>query len=310
MTAYLVTGGAGFIGSHIVDALIQRGDRARVLDNFSTGKRTNLQHLSDVEIIEGDIRDAGAVRRAMSDIDFVIHQAALVSVPQSITDPVTTHAVNVNGTLNVLSAAREFRIKRVVLASSCAVYGDNNDLPLRETSVTNPLSPYAASKLIGEVYCQTFYRSYGLPTVCLRYFNVYGPRQDPNGDYAAVIPKFAQRLAQGQPPIIYGDGMQTRDFVYVADIVRANLLVCERERAAGEVFNVASGRGVSLLDLTAAFDNLCHTRCAPQFEAARAGDIKHSRGDNTKGAALLGFQPLVSLADGLQQTLNDSVPAT
>lgn len=304
MAAYLVTGGAGFIGSHIVEALIQRGDSVRVLDNFATGRRANLAHLSDVEVIEGDIRDAAIVCQVMTGVDYVIHQAALVSVTQSMVDPLTTHDVNTTGTLNLLRAAQETRIKRFVLASSCAVYGDNDELPLTEKAETRPMSPYAASKLVGEVYCQTFFRAYEVPTSCLRYFNVYGPRQDPSGDYAAVIPKFVQRIKQNQPPIIYGDGMQTRDFVHVSDVVRANLLACEREEAAGQVLNVASGRGVSLLDLVATLNELCSTHFTPQFEPARPGDIRHSRGDSTRLAVLLGLRPTVSLMAGLRDMLS------
>jgi nucleoside-diphosphate-sugar epimerase len=304
MAVYLITGGAGFIGSHIVEALVQRGDRVRVVDNFTTGKRANLAHLSKVDVIEGDIRDAAVVDQAMAEVEYVIHQAAQVSVTQSIHDPAVTHHVNVTGTLNLLVAARSYHVKRFVLASSCAVYGDNSDLPITEKSEPLPMSPYAASKLIGEIYCQTFFRSYGVPTVCLRYFNVYGPRQDPNGEYAAVIPKFAQRLKQGRPPIIYGDGLQTRDFIHVSDVARANLLACEREQAIGQVFNVASGNSLSLLDLLAALNELCSAHVTPQFEPARPGDIRHSRGDGAQLASLLGFEPAVSLMAGLQQVLS------
>jgi UDP-glucose 4-epimerase len=304
MATYLVTGGAGFIGAHIAEALIRRGDHVRVLDNFTTGKRANLAPLPDVEVVEGDIRDTTVVRRAMAGAEYVIHQAALVSVTQSMADPATTHDVNATGTLNLLTAARDTGVRRFVLASSCAVYGDNDDLPLEETSTPRPLSPYAASKLTGEVYCQMFHRAYGVPAVCLRYFNVYGPRQDPNGEYAAVIPKFLQRIRQGLPPVIYGDGLQTRDFVYVSDIVRANLLACEREEAAGQVLNVAGGREVSLLDLAAALNELCLTHFTPTLEPARAGDIQRSRGAGTRLAAVLGFQPATPLMAGLQQMVS------
>ena len=308
MAIYLVTGGAGFIGSHITEAIVSRGETVRVLDDFSTGKRANLAHVPAVEIVEGDVRDAESVARAAAGTDYIIHQAAQVSVSRSMVDPAATNDINVNGTLNVLAAAQKHGVRRVVMASSCSVYGDNDELPLQESAVTLPLSPYAASKLIGEVYCQTFYRAYGVPTVCLRYFNVYGPRQDPNGDYAAVIPKFAQRMKRGQSPIIYGDGSQTRDFVYVGDVVRANLLACERDEAVGQVLNVASGRAVSLLNLVAAFNELGPTQFDPQFEAARPGDIKHSRGNGAKLAALLDFQPATSLATGLQHVWNNGAP--
>lgn len=300
MPLYLVTGGAGFIGSHIVQTLVQRGAAVRVLDNFSTGRRTNLRHLTGLDLIAGDVRHAETVRHAVKGADYVIHLAACVSVPESMVDPITTHHVNVDGTLNILMAARESGVKRVVLASSCAVYGDNDELPLKETSATRPMSPYAASKLIGELYCQTFYRVYTVPTVCLRYFNIYGPRQNPNGDYAAIIPKFAQRIHDGQSPVIYGDGLQTRDFVHVSDVVCANLLACEHDEAIGRVFNIASGRGLSLLDLVEAFNRLNGHRYQPQFEPAREGDIRHSRGDGSCIASALGFKPQLSLEEGLR----------
>ena len=304
MANYLITGGAGFIGSHLVDALTQHGHLVRVLDNFSTGKSANLARASEVEIVQGDVRDASIVREATAGIDYVIHHAALVSVPQSMADPAAAHAINATGTLNVLQAAREFAVKRVVLASSCAVYGDNDELPLHETSATKPMSPYAATKLMGEIYCQTFYRAYGVPTVCLRYFNIFGPRQDPNGDYAAVIAKFAPRMRDGQAPIIYGDGTQTRDFVHVSDVVRANLLVCERDEAIGQIFNIASGRGVSLLELVDVLNKLLGTHLVAKFAPPRAGDIKHSRGDDGRIAAVLGFRPTMPLIDGLAQVCN------
>lgn len=308
MPRYLVTGGAGFVGSHIVQALVMRGECVRVLDNFCTGRRDNLafpiadQGLTgSVEIVEGDIRDRDIVCWAMRDVDYVLHQAALVSVPQSMADPLATHAVNVDGTLNVLEAAHKARVRRLVFASSCSVYGGNDDLPLRETTAPRPLSPYAASKLIGEIYCQTFFSAYGLPTVCLRYFNVHGPRQNPRGEYAAVIAKFASLMKAGQSPVIYGDGQQTRDFVYVSDIVRANLLACEHPEAAGRVFNVASGEGVSLLDLVDTLNRLLGTHLYPQFAPERKGDIRHSVGDGSQLAGVLQFRVETSLAEGLAQ---------
>lgn len=307
MSLFLVTGGAGFIGSHLVTAILERGDQVRVLDNFVTGKREHLQLFNGhARVVEGDVRDEALVEQLMEGVDYVLHLAAVVSVPQSMRDPVLTNDVNVSGTLNVLAAARKFSIKRVVFSSSCAVYGDNPQLPLSEQSTTQPLSPYAASKLIGEVYCQTYYRAYGLPTVCLRYFNIYGPRQDPNGDYAAVIPKFVQRLKGGQAPLIYGDGHQTRDFVYVGDVVRANLLACERPQAIGQVFNISSGQRTSLLDLATIVSDLAPQPIQPQFAPPREGDILHSRGDGSCAQAMLGFQPAMRLNEGLKQ-LYDSV---
>ncbi len=304
MATYLVTGGAGFIGSHLVEALVQHGDRVRVLDNFSTGQRANLAHVPQAEVIEGDVRQPETVRNALQGADYVLHLAAQVSVPGSMDNPALNHAVNVDGTLNVLNAARELKVKRVVLSSSCAVYGDSDDLPLTEISETRPLSPYAASKLIGEVYCQTFARAFGVPTVCLRYFNIYGPRQNPNSEYAAVIPKFIQRMRNSQPPIVYGDGNQSRDFVYVSDVVRANLWACEQEAAIGRVFNVATGRGVSLLELIDTLNEVLHTDFAPIFQAPRAGDIKHSRGSGETIANVLNFRPAVELSEGLKKILN------
>jgi UDP-N-acetylglucosamine/UDP-N-acetyl-alpha-D-glucosaminouronate 4-epimerase len=299
----LVTGGAGFIGSHLVDALSAQGDQVRVLDNFSTGQRANLDSSPSVEIIEGDIRDRGVVNRAMAGIDFVLHQAAVVSVPQSMLEPLTTQAVNVSGTLNVLEAARQAGVQRVVCASSCAVYGDNPDLPLTESAALNPLSPYAVSKLIDEIYSQMYSQLYGLPTVCLRYFNVYGPRQDPSSEYAGVIAKFIDRMIDGQPPTIYGDGLQTRDFVFVGDIVRANLLALKRTEAAGQVFNITSDREVSLLELIDTCNQLLGTAWTPRFESMRPGDIRHSAGAGDKAARLLEFRPEVTLQSGLAKLI-------
>jgi nucleoside-diphosphate-sugar epimerase len=303
MTSTLVTGGAGFIGSHLVEALLKHGQHVRVLDNFSTGRASNLAHLSGVDVITGDVRDEALVNSLVREVDYVVHLAAVVSVPQSMSDPALTNAVNVDGTLNLLNAARQYGLKRLVLSSSCAVYGDNDDLPLTESSQTKPLSPYAATKLIGEVYCQTYQRAYGVPTVCLRYFNIYGPRQDPNGPYAAAIPKFIQRLKNQQSPIIYGDGKQTRDFVYVADVVRANLLACEQESAIGQVFNITTGRGVSLLELMEELSDLLGVQIQPEFQAERAGDIKHSRGDGSLIAQTLLFAPATTLREGLRNLL-------
>jgi UDP-glucose 4-epimerase len=314
MSVFLITGGAGFIGSHLVLALLARGDEVRVLDNFATGRREHAQlfkaqpQADRVTVTEGDVRDAALVDQIMRGVDYVLHLAAVVSVPLSMREPALTNDVNVNGTLIVLAAALKHQVKRLVLSSSCAVYGDNPQLPLSEQSATQPLSPYAASKLIGEVYCQTYCRAYGLPAVSLRYFNIYGPRQDPNGDYAAVIPKFAHRLKAGQPPLVYGDGRQTRDFVYVGDVVRANLMACEQPQANGQVFNVASGRATSLLELAAGLEELAGTTLPPHFAPPREGDILHSRGDGTLASTVLGFQPTVPLNEGLKH-LYDSIIA-
>jgi nucleoside-diphosphate-sugar epimerase len=302
MALYLVTGGAGFIGSHILEALVLRGDRVRVLDDFSTGRRANIQHLP-VEVIEGDIRHLEVVRAATRGVDYVIHEAALVSVTQSIVDPLSTHEVNATGTLNVLMTAREFDVKRVVLASSCAVYGDNDALPLQESAELRPKSPYAASKRIGEIYCQMYHTTYGVPTVCLRYFNVFGPRQDPNGDYAAVIPRFLHRMLAGQVPIIYGDGLQTRDFVHVSEVVRANLLACASDVAIGQVFNIASGQSVSLLYIVDVINQVLETTLPAKFELPRSGDIRHSVGDPRYAETRLGFRVCGSFVKHLTETI-------
>ena len=301
MATYLVTGGAGFIGSHIVDELVRRGEPVRVLDNFSTGKRENLQ--SAIEVIEGDIRDLDTVRHATSGVDYLLHQAALPSVPRSVADPLTTNEVNVTGTLNVLVAAREAKVKRVVFASSSSVYGDSPTLPKHEQMPTDPLSPYAVSKLAGENYCRAFHRVYGLPTVALRYFNVFGPRQDPTSQYSAVIPKFITALLSGESPTIYGDGTQSRDFVSVANVTRASLLACECDGAIGQVINVAGGEQHTLLDLYRELASLTQTNLSPVFAPARAGEVKHSRAAIDKAVEVLGYRPDVTWQEGLRQTL-------
>jgi UDP-glucose 4-epimerase len=311
MALYLVTGGAGFIGSHIVVELVQRGDQVRVLDDFSTGKRENLQSAVDlrpsaIDVIEGDVRDLETVRRAMADADYVLHQAAVASVPRSVADPLTTNEVNVTGTLNVLIAAREAQgagMKRLVYASSSAVYGNNPVLPKREDMPAEPLSPYAVSKLAGENYCRAFHEVYGLPTVALRYFNAFGPRQDPTSQYAAVIPQFITRMLRGEPPIIHGDGLQSRDFIYVADVVQANLAACQAEAAVGQVCNVASGERVNLLELVEALNEVLGTDLRPTFDAPRPGDVRHSVADISRLRELTGWEEQVSLAEGLRRTV-------
>jgi UDP-glucose 4-epimerase len=302
MALWLVTGGAGFIGSHIVEELVRRGDHVRVLDNLTTGAEKNLACVADsVEFIVADIRDTDAVRCAMRGVDYVLHHAAIVSVPKSVSDPVTTHDVNVTGTLNVLLAARDANVKRFVLASSCSVYGDVNQLPLTEKCPTRPLSSYAASKLMGEVYCRTFHAVYGLPAVCLRYFNIYGARQNPNGDYAAVIPKFIHKMEAGRPPVIFGDGMQTRDFVHVSDVVRINLAVCESPQAVGQVFNVASGKETSLRELVNVLNSLYDAHLEPEFQPSRKGDILRSVGSSDLLADVTGLRVEMSLTAGLRR---------
>lgn len=304
MAFYLITGGAGFIGSHIVDEVLRRGGRVRVLDNFSTGRHDNLMRVEDrIEIVNGDIRDAVTVRQAMTDVDFVLHQAALPSVQRSVQDPLTTNEVNVTGTLNILQAAREANVKRVVLASSSSVYGDSPTLPKHEAMPTAPKSPYAVSKLAAERYALAFKAVYNLPTVALRYFNVFGPRQDPTSQYSAVIPKFITALLRGESPTIYGDGTQSRDFTFVANVVNANLLACEREEAIGQVMNIACGERYSLLDLYRELAAMKPKALEPQFAPARAGDVKHSLAAIDLAQQYLGYEPVVRWAVGLQRTL-------
>ena len=304
MALYLVIGGAGFIGSHIADELLRRGASVRVLDNFSTGKRDNLQEaLSHVDLIEGDVGDLETVRWAMAGASYVIHLAALSSVPHSVADPLAANQTNLVGTLNVLVAARDVGVHRVVYASSSAVYGEDPVLPKREDMLTLPLSPYAVSKLAGEHYCRAFQHIYGLPTTVLRYFNVFGPRQDQTSQYSAVIPRFIAALLQGEPPTIYGDGLQSRDFVYVADVVRANLLACESPDGVGQVFNIGSGERYTLLDLVSNLHQILDVSIDPRFTDPRPGDIRHSYADIGQIRCMIEYQPDVSFYEGLERTV-------
>lgn len=302
MTHYLVTGGAGFIGSHIVRALLQQGDFVRVLDNFSTGKPENLAGLQ-VEIVEGDLRDKEAVATAVQGIDFVFHEAAFVSVPQSMEDPLPCFEINQRGTEILLEAARKAGVKRVVLASSAAVYGDS-DTRCDEQTPLKPLSPYAVSKRVDELYAELYARSFGLEVVALRYFNVYGPRQRPDSVYAAAVPIFTRRLLDGKPITIFGDGGQTRDLVYVGDIVRANLAASQHPAAPGQVFNICSGDEIRIIDLIETLMDLFPDAPAPQFAPPRAGDIYRSVGSPHKAAEMLGFRTQTSLADGLKAVVD------
>ena len=304
MTSYLVTGGAGFIGSHLVEALVKDGARVRVLDDFSTGRRENLAGVAgQIELIEGDVSDPKVAQRAVTGCDYALHLAAVASVQASLEEPRRVHRVNVDGTLNVLEAARQNGTRCVILASTTALYGDHTALPLREGLPPRPLSPYAASKATGEAYCSAFHASYGLPTAALRFFNVYGPRQDPTNPYSGVISIFAKRMSQGKRPTIYGDGEQTRDFVYVADVVRAILLACEREEAIGGVFNVAGGVQTSILHLATALNQVLDTDLAPIFAPARAGEVRFSQGDASWAQEVLGWKAQVSLREGLSQLI-------
>lgn len=302
---YLVTGGAGFIGSHISEALVNRGDRVRVLDNLMTGNRENLGHLAnEIDFIEGDIRDFDTVRRAMDGVRIVFHEAAIPSVPRSVNEPVLNHESNVNGTFNVLLAARDAGVKRVVFAASSSAYGEKGIEAKLETQLPEPLSPYAVAKLVGEYYCQVFTRVYGLETVSLRYFNVFGPRQDPSSPYSGVISKFITDLLNSRRPIIFGDGEQSRDFTYVANIVDANLRAAEAPEASGRVINLGMRQRTTLNQLLAELQRIIGTSIAPNYQESRAGDIRHSLADISLAGTLLGYRPLVGLADGLRHTVN------
>jgi nucleoside-diphosphate-sugar epimerase len=299
---FLVTGGAGFIGSHIVRRLVGAGARVRVLDNFSTGRRANLAEVADrIELIEGDIADAMAVRRAVEGAEYVLHLAALASVPESVENPDRNFEVNYLGMHNLLLAARDAQVQRLVFSSSAAVYGDH-PAPHHEDLAPRSLSPYAAAKHNGEQLCGAFAHVYGLPTVCLRYFNVFGPGQNPRSGYAAAIPIFITALLEGVRPTIYGDGRQSRDFVHVANIVDANLLSCGTEAAIGGVFNVAAGGETDLLELLALLRELAGSAVEPNFAPPRVGDIRQSYADITRAVATLGFRPRVGLAEGLRET--------
>lgn len=301
---YLVTGGAGFIGSHLVERLCKERQKVRVIDNLSTGKKGNIApFMNEIEFIEGDIRDLELVRRVMKGVDYVLHQAAVPSVPRSIKDPLTTNTVNVQGTLNVLLAARDAGVKRVIYASSSSVYGNTSTLPKHEDMRPEPRSPYAVSKLAGECYCKVFYHVYGLETVVLRYFNVFGPRQDPESQYAAVIPKFIMALLRGEPPMIFGDGEQSRDFTYVENVVEANLLAAKAPDVAGEVLNIACGERISINQLVAILGEIIGTKIKPMYAPPRPGDVRHSLADISKAQRLLGYQVKVDLLEGLRRTV-------
>ena len=303
MPTSLVTGGGGFIGSHLVDALLARGDVVRVLDNFSTGKRENLQHnIEKIQLLTGDLRESEILNEAVQGVDYIFHQAAFVSVPQSMEDPDSCFDINVNGTGKLLAVARAAGVKRVVLASSAAVYGENEAVPLSEDEEPDPLSPYAASKSINEIYARLFTKHLGLNVVALRYFNVYGPRQNPASDYAAVVPIFIKILEDEGEPVIFGDGLQTRDFVYIADVVKANIQASESGKSPGKVFNICSGQEISLLDLLEKLSTIYNRKIQPSFQEARPGDIYRSLGDPNKAREILEFSSATSIIDGLDET--------
>jgi nucleoside-diphosphate-sugar epimerase len=306
MTRALVTGGGGFIGSHLAEALLKKGHGVRILDDFSTGKRENLtfrNHTPSLDIVEGDIRDLVLCQKAMEGVDYVFHQAALPSVQRSVEDPLGSNAVNVGGTLNVLLAARDAKVKRVMYASSSSIYGDTPTLPKKEDMSPTPLSPYALQKYTGEQYCRLFSQLYGLETVSLRYFNVFGPRQDPNSVYSAVIPRFIEALLHRRSPIVYGDGEQSRDFTYIDNVVQANVLAMSAQRLQGEIVNIACGQRISLNQLLGFLKQFIPSERPAVYEEARPGDVRHSLADISKAKDCLRFEPIASIETGLKRTV-------
>jgi nucleoside-diphosphate-sugar epimerase len=304
MANYLITGGAGFIGSHLAEELVRRGERVRVVDSLITGKRHNLSHLPNVEFQQGDLADFDVARRAVAGMDYVLHQAAIPSVPRSVQDPITSNRANIDASLNVLVAARDSGVKRVVYAGSSSAYGNTPTLPKVETMPTAPLSPYALQKLVAEQYCQMFTELYGLETVTIRYFNVFGPRQDPSSPYSGVISLFISALCEGKQPKIYGDGEQTRDFTYVANVVDGVLKACHAPQASGEVINVATGGRISLNQLFRTVRDLVGASTEPIYEDVRAGDVRDSQADISKARRILGYEPMVRFEDGLEKTVS------
>ncbi len=304
MRTFLVTGGAGFIGSHIAEALVRRHDKVRILDNLSTGHLSNLDSFRDqVEFVEGDLLDVETVERVVDGVDCIFHQAALASVPRSVKNPLATNAACVTGTLTLLDAARRAGVRRLMYAASSSAYGDQPYSSKRENDLPGPLSPYAVAKLAAEHYCRAFTATYNFETVAIRYFNVFGPRQDPNSPYSAVIPKFITAILAGQQPTIYGDGLQSRDFTFVENVVHGNLLAADAQDVAGRVFNVACGGNITLLDLLGSLNELLGTDVKPNFEKPRPGDVRQSLADITLARKLLDYEPQVSLHEGLARSI-------
>jgi len=305
MPKYLVTGGAGFIGSHIVEQLVRDGESARVLDNFATGKRENLAPFSArIELFEGDLRDKADCARACAGVEIIFHEGAVPSVPKSVEDPATSHEANVDGTFNILMAARQAGCRRVIYAASSSAYGDQPELPKRETARPDPLSPYAVNKLVGEHYLSVFHKCWGLETISLRYFNVFGPRQDPKSQYAAAIPAFVTAILRGEPPTVYGDGEQTRDFTYIENVVHANLLAARAPKLSGEVINVACGERVSVNQIIQEVNQLLGKSIRPNYVPQRPGDVKHSLADISLARQIIGFEPVVGFAEGLSRAID------
>jgi len=311
LSVYLVTGGAGFIGSNIVEELVKRGEKVRVLDNFSTGRKENIEpFLKNIELVKGDILSYKTAEKAVKGVDFVIHEAALPSVPRSIKDPISTNEVNIKGTLHVLQAAKSANVKKVVCISSSSVYGDNEILPKREDMLPNPLSPYAVSKLAVEKYCQIFNAIYNLPTVCLRYFNVFGPKQNPDSQYAAVIPKFISLALKEKPLEIYGDGFQSRDFTYVSNIVQATILAAQTSKNVQGVINIGGEERHSVLDIVATISDLLGKDVKSFHTEPQKGDVRNSFADSTKAHRVLGYKVRVKFREGLKKTIEYFIEST
>ncbi|MBX2810931.1 MAG: SDR family oxidoreductase [Myxococcales bacterium] len=306
MASYLVTGGAGFIGSNLVEVLLRRGDDVRVLDDLSTGRMENLApFVEQIKMIEGSLVDPAVCRRAVDGVEFILHHGALPSVPKSMKEPIKTHQINVNGTLGLLMAAKEARVRRIVYAASSSAYGDTPVLPKVESMTAQPLSPYAVQKYVGEMYCRVFYERFGLETIALRYFNIFGPRQDPNSTYSAVIPKFIAACLRDEAPLINGDGSISRDFTFIDNVVQANIKACvASSEAVGKVFNIACGERISLLELAQTIQQIIGRGKPPQHKPPREGDVQHSLADISKAKALLGYEPTVQFAEGLRRTIS------
>lgn len=305
---YLITGGAGFIGSNIAQEILKRGNRIKIIDDLSTGFKRNIESLIEdypkkIKFIKGSITNPNLLQKEMKNIDCVIHLAAFTSVPRSIEEPLQANKININGFLNVLVAARDNQVKRVVFSSSAAVYGNSSDLPKMESIIPMPLSPYAVGKITGEYYMKVFYKLYGLETVCLRFFNIFGPKQNPHSQYASAIPKFIKAIVNNQSPIIFGDGKQTRDFTYIQNVVNATLLGCKEKNAAGEVINVGYGKEVSVLELVETINKVLNKNIKPKFTDPRPGDIRHSYADITKAKKILDYYPKINYKQGLKRTI-------
>ncbi|MBU9713328.1 SDR family oxidoreductase [Evansella tamaricis] len=305
MVSYLVTGGAGFVGSNIVETLLKKGARIKVIDNFSTGKRENIKEfIHDIELIEGDITDYKTVEDAVSGTDIIFHQGAVPSVPKSVKNPIRTNNANVTGTIHLLHAAVKQKVSRFIYAASSSAYGDTKVLPKREDMPANPMSPYAISKHVGELYCRVFYQIYGLETISLRYFNVFGPKQDPLSEYAAVIPKFISSILKEEAPTIFGDGNQSRDFTFIENVIHANLLAANADRLNGEVVNIGSGKRTDLNKLLMNINEMMGTNLKAEYKEDRPGDVKHSLADIAKAEKIIGYKPIIPFEKGLKHTLD------